>query len=75
MTDSIDIAAGMIESRGDYIFLLMQLLVEIEFCIDCHQHAWCSQHDEEKYLYYFHQIRDHTLQKIKLGDNLIIRPK
>lgn len=53
----------------------MQLSVEIEYCVNCHQHAWCSQHDEDKYRYFYEQTRDAILKKIKVGDDIAIRPK
>ena len=53
----------------------MQLSVEIEYCVNCFQHSWCSQHDEEKYRFYFEQVRDAILKKIKLGDIISVLPK
>lgn len=40
--------------------------------MNCYQHAWCSQHDEYKYLFHFEKIREAVLQRVQLGDNIIV---
>lgn len=31
--------------------------VEVETCMDCHLHSWCSRHDEAKYIEHFDRLR------------------
>lgn len=33
------------------------LTVEVEACSDCHLHAWCSRHDESKYIEHFDRLK------------------
>ena len=34
----------------------MMVEIEIECCVDCHLHNWCSRHNEDKYHEFYERI-------------------
>lgn len=58
------------------------LLVEVECCVDCHLHNWCSRHNEAKYDDLFNKLyakaknisANFHLHKNNLPSNFIRKP-
>ena len=39
-----------------FLYYKIKMIIEVQHCVDCHLHNWCSRHNEAKYHEFYQQL-------------------